>query len=86
MYFNADRLHSVELALLDFRGQVISFGEGRPDTQNGVYVLHYNPLVDGRARKLLVTASDCKPQESALARAQLRAGTRLHTDYTCVPG
>ena len=82
----SDRLHSAQLALLDFRDQTISFGDGRPDTQSGVFVLHYKPLVDGRARKLRVTATGCKPQDSALARAQLRAETRISKDFTCVPG
>ncbi|MCU0923769.1 MAG: hypothetical protein MUF16_26175 [Burkholderiaceae bacterium] len=82
----SDRLHSVEISLLDFRDQVISFGDSRPDTLSGVFVLHYKPLVDGRARKLRVTAPGCKPHESALARAQLRAETRITRDYTCVPG
>lgn len=83
---SSDQLHRVELALLDFRDQVISFGDSRPDTQSGVFVLNYKPLVDGRARKLRVTATGCKPQESTLARAQLRAESRITKDYTCVPG
>lgn len=82
----SDRLHSAQLTLLDFRDQTISFGDGRPDTQSGVFVLHYKPLVDGRARKLRVTATGCKPQDSALARAQLRAETSISKDFTCVPG
>jgi hypothetical protein len=82
----SDRLHSVELALLDFRDQVISYGDSRPDTQSGVFVLHYKPLVDGRARKLRVTAAGCRPQETALARAQLRAETRITEDFACVAG
>lgn len=82
----SDRLHSIQIVLLDFRDQVISFGDGRPDTQSGVFVLHYKPLVDGRARKLRITAAGCKPQEALLARAQLRAETRLNLDYACIPG
>ncbi|MCA3228216.1 MAG: hypothetical protein ING40_04180 [Burkholderiales bacterium] len=82
----SDRLHSVQIALLDFRDQVISFGDGRPDTQSGMFVLHYKPLVDSRARKVRISSAGCKPQEATLARAQLRAETRLSLNHACIPG
>ncbi|MEW5881034.1 MAG: hypothetical protein AB1761_11405 [Pseudomonadota bacterium] len=79
----SDRLDTAAVALLDYRDRVISTGAGAVDSVNGAFALHYDPLVDGRARKLRVTAAGCKPIEFELARAQLRARAEPTFTHRC---
>jgi len=79
----SSRLPDARLALLDYKDRVISKDSGMVDTTTGRFALHYNPLVDGRARKLRIAASGCKAQEHALPRAQLRAGSEATLEHTC---
>jgi hypothetical protein len=81
----SERLTDMRLTLLDFRDREISTDSGRPDTTTGRFALHYSPLVDGRARKLRVIATKCKPQDFELARPQLRAQTELTWSHKCEP-
>ena len=83
----SDRPADVRLALLDFRDRSVSSGSGLVDTASGRFALHYSPLVDGRARKLRISAARCRAQDLELSRAQLRAGTEPHWSHECVaPG
>lgn len=82
----SNRLTDVRVALLDFRDSVISSGSGLVDTTSGRFALHYNPLVDGRARKLRVSAPGCLAQDIVLSRAQLRVATEAQWNYQCIPG
>lgn len=77
------RRADLRLALLDFRDQPISEGSGRVDSATGRFALHYSPLVDGRARKLRISAAGCKPMDIALARAQLRAESEGQWGFQC---
>lgn len=81
----SEQLAQVTLQLLDFRDLVISTDAGRADTTTGEFALHYNPIWDGRARKLRVTAPGCAPQQVDLARSQLRAEAELRWTYPCAP-
>lgn len=82
----SNRLTDIRVALLDFRDSVISSGSGLVDTNSGRFALHYNPLVDGRARKLRVSAPGCLTQDIVLARAQLRAATEAQWNHQCIAG
>lgn len=82
----SERAADVRVTLLDFREREIATGSGRIDTATGRFALHYSPLVDGRARKLRVIASGCKPQDFELARAQLRTESEIAREHQCVPG
>ena len=82
----SDRLADTRMALLDFRDRTVSSGSGLADTASGRFALHYSPLVDGRARKLRVSAPGCRAQDHELSRAQLRAGTETQWSHQCVAG
>jgi len=82
----SDRLADVRVALLDFRGRTVSSGSGLVDTISGRFALHYSPLVDGRARKLRISARGCREQDVELSRAQLRAATEAQWSHQCVAG
>jgi len=81
-----ERPADVRVALLDFREMTISTGSGQVDSSSGRFALHYSPLMDGRARKLRISAAGCKPLDTALGRAQLRAASEGQWNYQCVPG
>lgn len=79
-----ERLQDARVGLLDFRERTVSSGSGAVDTASGRFALHYSPLVDGRARKLRVSAPGCRAQDFELSRPQLRAGTEAQWSYRCV--
>lgn len=81
-----DRLADVRVTLLDFRDLPISTGSGQVDSSTGQFALHYSPVMNGRARKLRISASGCKPVDMPLARSQLRAASESRWIYPCVPG
>lgn len=81
----AAQLGEVRVSLLDYRDQVISVDSGMVDTATGRFALHYNPLINGRARKLRIGAAGCRGQDYALPRAQLRAASEVTWEYTCTP-
>jgi hypothetical protein len=82
----SDRLAELRVTLLDFRGRTVSSGSGLVDTVSGRFALHYNPLVDGRARTLRITAPGCSAQDVDLSRAQLRASTEAQWNHRCIAG
>jgi hypothetical protein len=77
------RRADLRLALLDFRDQPISKGSGLVDTATGRFALHYSPFIDGRARKIRISANGCRPIEIPLARAQLRAESERQWSFRC---
>lgn len=81
-----ERLGELRVALLDFRDMTISTGSGLVDSASGRFALHYSPLVDGRARKLRISAAGCRPMDIALGRAQLRAASEGQWRFQCVTG
>lgn len=81
-----DRLQDVRVTLLDFRDLTVSTGSGQVDSSTGQFALHYSPLMNGRARKLRISAPGCKPIDMPLARSQLRAASEVKWTYSCVPG
>jgi hypothetical protein len=83
---SSDRLADVRVELLDFRDRSISSGSGLVDTSTGRFALHYDPLIDGRARKLRITAPGCRVQDIELSRTQLRTGSELRWSHQCVAG
>lgn len=85
-WLSSDRLADIRVELLDFRDRSISPGSGLVDTGSGRFALHYSPLIDGRARKLRITAPGCRAQDIELSRAQLRAGNELRWSHQCVAG
>jgi len=82
----SDRLPDVRVALLDFRDRTISSDAGVVDTTSGYFALHYNPLMNGRARKLRFIAPACKAQDVELSRAQLRAQSEMQWSFQCIAG
>lgn len=74
----------LRLALLDFRGETISAGSGLVDSATGRFALHYSPLVDGRARKLRISAAGCQTMDIVLGRAQVRAANEGQWSFQCV--
>ena len=81
-----ERLTDLRVALLDFRDLTISTGSGLVDSASGRFALHYSPLVDGRARKLRISVTGCRPMDIPLARAQLRAASEGQWSFRCVAG
>lgn len=81
-----ERLADLRVELLDFRDLTISTGSGLVDSASGRFALHYSPLVDGRARKLRISAAGCRPMDIPLGRAQLRAGSEGQWSFQCVAG
>jgi hypothetical protein len=79
-----ERLAELRVALLDFRDMTISTGSGLVDSASGRFALHYYPLVDGRARKLRISAAGCRPMDVPLGRAQLRAASEGQWSFQCV--
>ena len=77
------QLGDLRVALLDYRDQVISIDSGLVDTATGRFALHYSPLVNGRARKLRIEATDCQGHDYPMARAQVRAGSEITWEYAC---
>jgi hypothetical protein len=67
----AQDLASVQVELLDFRGQSISTG-GSVDTQTGEFFTYYSPAWNGRARTLRISAVGCKTKDQPISRGQLR--------------
>jgi hypothetical protein len=82
----SDRLADVRVALLDFRDRTISSDAGVVDTTSGYFALHYNPLMNGRARKLRLIAPACTVQDIELSRAQLRAQSEMQWSFQCIAG
>lgn len=81
-----ERPTDLRVALLDFRDLTISMGSGLVDSVSGRFALHYSPLVDGRARKLRISAAGCKPMDVTLGRAQLRAASEGQWSFQCFAG
>lgn len=75
----------IHVELLDFRGQRVSPDSGGVDSETGVFVLHYRPIFDGRARRLRVSAPGCEPDEKPIPRALLRAKGGSSWVFECKP-
>jgi hypothetical protein len=76
----------LRLTLLNSRDGTISKGSGLVDSATGRFALHYSPLMEGRARKLRISASGCRPMDVPLGRAQLRAASEGQWTFQCVTG